>query len=107
MEVDFGDGRDGDAGHLLALGDDVGAHFAAADKADADGPSFCFLPPGKIGGEPDGAGKEACRARDVKVMGAPWDPPLAFSNIDTLDPSMSISVVSVRTCTKQNIYRKQ
>ena len=37
IRCDVGDGGDLDAGHLGDLDDDIGAHLAGADQADADG----------------------------------------------------------------------
>jgi hypothetical protein len=49
VEIDFGDRRHRDAGHLLALRDDVGAHLARTDEAHANGAAGLVEAAGQIG----------------------------------------------------------
>ena len=51
IEIDIGDGGDRNSSHLGTLGDDVGAHLARADQADADRRLSRFHPLPQIGGE--------------------------------------------------------
>lgn len=46
--MDFSNGAHGDAGHLAALGDDVGSHFAAANEANTNGAADFLLPAREI-----------------------------------------------------------
>ena len=54
IDVDLGDCRHCDAGHLPALGDDVRSHLAGTNQPDADGPSPFLQAASKIGSQPRG-----------------------------------------------------